>query len=276
MDAVADIVVVEKDFTAKLRALRSVPKDQLEGHFASLAEELDAYSNKLQDVEAGAAQYYKAKAQAAIAKMRANLAATRRALMPRQRFSFASRKLLKKEEAVEQAAEQIPSMEAAIVVEGLKERYVVDDRGGSAAVHDLTDCVIWLKGAVTALYIERCEGTTIIVDSVGGGARVEFCKRCNFRIACHQLRIHDTTDSIFLSGAKTSPIIERCNGLQICFEKEGFEKVLDFTNPNAEVSPCWKRVDVEPMIKKFNEILLNAKEKEQECITNDENEKHTN
>ena len=62
-------------------------------------------------------------------------------------------------------------------------------------VAPISDCTVTVIAPLRALRLRRLTGCTILVLAVSGACYVEHCTDCKLHIACHQTRIHDTTDT---------------------------------------------------------------------------------
>jgi Tubulin binding cofactor C len=62
-------------------------------------------------------------------------------------------------------------------------------------VAHISDCTVTVVAPLRALRLRRLTRCTILVLAVSGACYVEHCTECKLHIACHQTRIHDTTDT---------------------------------------------------------------------------------
>ncbi|KAH9398272.1 hypothetical protein TYRP_018919 [Tyrophagus putrescentiae] len=78
----------------------------------------------------------------------------------------------------------------------------------------LTDCVISLQGAPSALRLINLRQCRIFSGPVSGSVFISNCQRCQMQIAGHQLRIHDTTDCDIYQHVRSRSIVENCSKLR--------------------------------------------------------------
>lgn len=78
---------------------------------------------------------------------------------------------------------------------------------------NLENCTVKLFGCPSALHITNLNGCKIFSGPVSRASFVSDCKGCHFSLACQQVRIHTTKDSIFNIHVTGKAIIEDCSNV---------------------------------------------------------------
>lgn len=202
-------------FNAALGELRHVTDSVVaEEALQGLAAQLRAYERRAQ-VTSSLSAYDRRAAGLRLDRLAYNLAAARKLVVPRRAFAFSSRRYLGGGTAP--APADGPVVRAGEnVASGLKDVCfrLAEEAPGDYALRRCTGARIVLPTQLAALYVDDCIDCAIFCSSVTGAVHVERCRGLVLVAACHQLRVHDTTASVFVVAAGSPPIIERCNDLQ--------------------------------------------------------------
>lgn len=83
-----------------------------------------------------------------------------------------------------------------------------DVRGKDMELDSLTDCEVTVHGSPMALFARRLSNCRFQCGPVASAVFVEGCKGCTFRVACQQLRVHDSRRCQFQVHIQTRSIIE--------------------------------------------------------------------
>lgn len=140
------------------------------------------------------------------------------------------------------------------------------------ALADLTDCTVLLRGAPSAIHINKLNNCKIFCGPVPGSIFIRECKNCIFVLACQQLRIHSTTETQFYIHVTSKAIIEDCNTVKfapynwnyerleehytlsgLSKERNNWHKVDDFCWLAADAhSPNWSVIDEKERVSFWN------------------------
>lgn len=110
----------------------------------------------------------------------------------------------------------------------------------SSSVLNITSKSINFKGGDNNLIVFRSTGSIFIHDLVNSVLVVE----------CHQLRLHNVTDSVVINRAK-SVVIENCHGLQF----NGSNNINDFNYPKQGDNPNYKIIEPQQVYSVCRSIL---------------------
>eukprot|EP00164_Ancoracysta_twista_P005380 GFYU01007361.1.p2 GENE.GFYU01007361.1~~GFYU01007361.1.p2 ORF type:complete len:146 (+),score=18.91 GFYU01007361.1:3-440(+) len=97
----------------------------------------------------------------------------------------------------------------------------------------LRDCKVQLLDNMSALYVDKLENCTVYAGPCSGAVHIEECTNCTFVVACHQMRIHTTTETTFSILVRSNPIIEKCSKVGFCpyvLTYDGIDKQLATAN----------------------------------------------
>lgn len=78
----------------------------------------------------------------------------------------------------------------------------------------LTDCLISIQGAPSALRLINLQQCKIFSGPASGSVFISNCQQCQMQIAGHQLRIHDTVDCDIYQHVRSRSIVENCSKLR--------------------------------------------------------------
>lgn len=73
--------------------------------------------------------------------------------------------------------------------------------------------VLCSMGVAGSIRLEGLQGCTVLLGPSQTSVYIEGCSNSVFSVACHQLRIHKTTESRVYTRCRTHPIIEDCSAL---------------------------------------------------------------
>ena len=194
--------------------------------------------------------------------------AAKERVCPREKFDFAEG-TVHIEAAVEKIKFTDRSKEMCKVsvggeIPGFKEltgQVLTVDASWSTQVHleDLTDCSVFAPYSLQTLRLVRLTNCRVYARSVAGPCYVHNCAQCNFRVVPRQLRIHDTTETIFHVACASGPIIESCDAVRfghyactwrgehaeaVSYVKVGaWRDVQDFKWLKVATNPHWRELD---------------------------------
>lgn len=118
--------------------------------------------------------------------------------------------------------------------------------------------ILDVVGAVRANNLNNCE---VVVGGVAGSVHVTGARDCKLRLACRQMRVHESFDCTFWLDVKGKPIVESCDRLRfgksdIKYEGAGdvkseaglkgenrWREVQDFCWLHEGQSPHWSLVE---------------------------------
>ncbi len=83
--------------------------------------------------------------------------------------------------------------------------------GKDIAIFNIKNAFIHLYGNPSVLHAKNIEDSVIMCGPISGSAFVDNLKNVKLVIACHQLRIHETTNSDFYIHLGSRAIIENCS-----------------------------------------------------------------
>lgn len=89
-----------------------------------------------------------------------------------------------------------------------------DLSGKDVAIENLKQCEIFLKGSPSSLQIKNLHACILIVGPCARSVHIDQCQRCEFALACQQLRVHTSTECDFYVHITAQPIIEDCHTLR--------------------------------------------------------------
>jgi len=109
---------------------------------------------------------------------------------------------------------------------------------------DCSHCTIRTQcPSLGAVRLEGLSNCSVLLGPCSTSVYLEGCRHCTVFIACHQLRVHNCSDSDLYVKVQSHPIIEDCSGLGFApyaFEYEGSEAHLQAADLNA--ATCWDNV----------------------------------
>jgi hypothetical protein len=75
----------------------------------------------------------------------------------------------------------------------------------------LTACRVELRGAPSTVHMNAMQNCTVLCGPTSGSVFIDDCSQCTFVVACHQLRVHRTTQTNFYLHVTSRAIIEDCS-----------------------------------------------------------------
>ncbi|KAF9139215.1 hypothetical protein BGX30_008233 [Mortierella sp. GBA39] len=252
-----------------LAGLDKVPKDELQANIDSIVQRINALE------------------KTAIKSMSEKLAQLRVKLVPKAKFSFKSRKTAgatpSPASTPKPAASPKPTVSTPTIDQSQFLKF--EDRTGEhlfigslsvsetesraakdVALTNLTDCTINLVhdiplGAIHVKNLKRC---TLVFPPVSGSILLHDCEGCTLVGACHQSRMHTSTNMNIYIHVTSEPIIEDCTEMRFApygqilpseeldrlFEaaqlNQGvnlYDKVKDFNWLRQQQSPNWRLLE---------------------------------
>lgn len=156
----------------------------------------------------------------------------------------------------------------AVTLDGLSDAYI--DATSVAAppagraeliLSGLSSCIVNLRGsyddatgmAVAAVHGKALRRTVLILPPISGSVLLDDCVDCVIVVACHQFRMHATTNTDLYLHVGSMPVIEQCTRIRIApypfeiltpdtRESQHFA-VQDFDWILPGQSPHWSRMD---------------------------------
>ncbi len=178
-------------------------------------------------------QYELSKAQAALHKLQASLAATREEGLPKKKFAFRARS--KATDKVSAKVSDTPSPDIGTPADSgstTTDRAAASEQCGFSNMdsvrltmtaeeiqkHDvllthLTNCKVRLFGSPSTLHLKHIDGCEILCGPVSSSVFVDHCRNSTLAFPCQQLRTHNTTDTQVYLHVTSRAIIEDCRGV---------------------------------------------------------------
>ncbi|KAF8943755.1 hypothetical protein BGZ47_005079 [Haplosporangium gracile] len=270
-----------------LAGLDKVPKDELQANIDSIVQRINALEKTVTAKISILPAFDARMCMDAIKSMSERLAQLRVKLVPKAKFSFKSRKTtgatpsptsIPKPAASPKPAVSTPTIDQSqfLKFEDRTGEHLfigslsVSETGSGAAkdvaLTNLTDCTINLVhdiplGAIHVKNLKRC---TLVFPPVSGSILLHDCEGCTLVGACHQSRMHTSTNMNIYIHVTSEPIIEGCTDMrfapygQILPSKELnrlfeiaqlnqgvnlFDKVKDFNWLRQQQSPNWRLLE---------------------------------
>lgn len=85
--------------------------------------------------------------------------------------------------------------------------------GKDIGIVNLKNCTVQIAGSPSVLHIDNIESCTILCGPTIGSCFINNCKNSKLVLACHQLRIHETTNTQFYIHVGSRAIIENTNNV---------------------------------------------------------------
>ncbi|ERN08722.1 hypothetical protein AMTRI_Chr11g99290 [Amborella trichopoda] len=160
---------------------------------------------------------------------------------------------------------------------GLLVKDLNDSINGDFTLSDLTNCKIFLKGRLRALFVHRLSGCHVSSGPITGSVLIEEVENCIFMLPSHQIRIHNAKVTDFYLRVKSRPIIEDSSGVRFapyCKSYEGLDEELhecglgeetgnwanvdDFKWLRAVQSPNWSIIPEEERVSTIGEVPVQS------------------
>ncbi|KAF9095717.1 hypothetical protein BGX23_012750 [Mortierella sp. AD031] len=202
-----------------LAGLEKVPKDELQAAIDSIVQRIHALE------------------KTAIKSMSEKLAQLRAKLVPKAKFSFKSRKTTPSPASTPKPAASptpaTPTPTTAIIDQSQFLKF--EDRTGEhlfigslpipeagagtakdVALTNLTDCTINLVHGIPlgAIHVKNLKRCTLVFPPVSGSILLHDCEGCTLIGACHQSRMHTSTNMNIYIHVTSEPIIEDCTDMR--------------------------------------------------------------
>ncbi|KAG9065064.1 hypothetical protein KI688_002385 [Linnemannia hyalina] len=270
-----------------LEGLDKVPKDELQANIDSIVQRINALEKTVTAKISILPAFDARMCMEAIKSMSEKLAQLRAKLVPKAKFSFKSRKTAgatpSPASTPKPAASPKPTVSTPTIDQSQFLKF--EDRTGEhlfigslsvsetesraakdVALTNLTDCTINLVhdiplGAIHVKNLKRC---TLVFPPVSGSILLHDCEGCTLIGACHQSRMHTSTNMNIYIHVTSEPIIEDCTDMRFApygqilpseeldrlFEaaqlNQGvnlYDKVKDFNWLRQQQSPNWRLLE---------------------------------
>lgn len=222
------------------------------------------------------------RAQSDVSDLQTNLQKKKEVILPKKKFAFKNRKKISDNQKPKPTSE-IRS-EKSVTDVALTKCHFSDKKGETlvknaeevnkedVALVNLTECTVKLFGSPSAMHFNELNSCKVFCGPVSSSIFIRNCTNCIFLLACHQLRIHQTTDCQFYIHVTSKAIIEASKkvtfapynweypGLDSHFELSGLKRsknawddINDFNWLSTDVhSPNWSLIPEEDRVKKWN------------------------
>jgi hypothetical protein len=96
-------------------------------------------------------------------------------------------------------------------------KIIIDDKDirNQYRLSELVDCDIEIKIPLKTLYLHTLKNCRIICGLIDGAIFGDRLENCEISVVAHQIRIHNTLNTIFKVFVSSSMIIEDSNGIQV-------------------------------------------------------------
>lgn len=255
---------------------------------SELADKFDEMSlaiQKLQQYVAECALFLPSstlgRAQSDVSDLNTNLQKQKELMLPKKKFAFKNRKKYseKPKPIVEKNQPEKSLTDVAVTKCNFSDRtgeILTKDpeeiNKEDVALVNLSDCTVKLSGSPSAMHVNKLNGCKVFSGPVSSSIFIRNCTNCTFLLACHQLRIHETTNCQFYIHVTSKAIIEACNqitfapynweypGLDSHFQLSGldtsqnaWDDIDDFNWLSADVhSPNWSLIPEEDRVKQWD------------------------
>ena len=150
-----------------------------------------------------------------------NLTEAKKKLEPRKKFKFSRRDedfgvaIQQKEKPQETHKEGYEKTIAGLdSLTGSTHTFETTQLGMPFKVTNCSDLTVELRGFTDILFLKNLKNCSVKASPTKSTVFVDHCENCTFEIACHQLRIHNTTATKFGIFATSKAIIEDTTGVQ--------------------------------------------------------------
>ena len=217
-----------------------------------------------------------------ISDLHINFQKKKEVILPKKKFAFKNRKKISENQKPKPTSE-IRS-EKNLTDVALTKCHFSDKKGETlvkkaeeinkedVALVNLTGCTVKLFGSPSAMHFNELTSCKVFCGPVSSSIFIRNCTNCTFILACHQLRIHQSTNCQFYIHVTSKAIIEACNkvtfapynweytGLDSHFELSGlncshnaWDDIDDFNWLCTDVhSPNWSIIPEEDRVKKWD------------------------
>ncbi|KAF9906110.1 hypothetical protein EC991_000978 [Linnemannia zychae] len=270
-----------------LERLDKIPQDELQASIDSIVQRIHALEKTVTEKISILPPFDARMCMEAIKAMSEKLAQLRTKLTPKAKFSFKSRKTTKATPSPtstpKPAASPKPVASTPVIDQSQFLKY--EDRTGEhlfigqllvpesgsktakdVALTNLTDCTINLVHDIPlgAIHIKNLKRCTLVFPPVSGSILLHDCEGCTLVGACHQSRMHTSTNMNIYIHVTSEPIIEDCTDMRFApygqilpaeeldhlFEVAQlnqsvnlYDKVKDFNWLRQQQSPNWRLLE---------------------------------
>ncbi|OAQ32907.1 TBCC-domain-containing protein, partial [Linnemannia elongata AG-77] len=257
-------VEVERD----LDNLPNVPKTQIQAAVDNLVQRIQLLEKAVTDNISILPPYDTRICLEAVKLASERLSVLRGQLVPRQKFSFKSRKTVATATSpsalqVSNAATSATATHPSAMMVDTETIYLggvqvnnnttasapaVLEKPKDVALTNLTDCTINLVHTLPlgAIHIKNLKRCVLVIPPVSGSILLHDCEGCTLIGACHQSRMHTSTNMDIYLHVTSEPIIEDCTDMRFAPyppEKNLFDHVKDFNWLRQQQSPNWRLLD---------------------------------
>lgn len=217
--------------------------------FDEILQNLKSIQKMLTDSVIFLPDYEVKHAQGCLQKLQNEVNQRQDELMPRKKFTFTSRtknatNIAKEEEIGKNGEETTDGNERKTEVE--KTMLVTGNDFGFCNKNDtelfmsrdeckqkdiklsnLENCTVKLYGCLSALHISNLKKCDIFVGPLSTASFISECTDCSFSLACQQVRIHTTKDSVFNIHVTGKAIIEDCKNVGFAPYNWSYQNISD-------------------------------------------------
>eukprot|EP00128_Syssomonas_multiformis_P011100 Colp12_sorted_trinity150504_noHs@12212 len=223
----------QNELNAALDNTSLLPLEKCGEHLDSIEQRLIALQKYVADSAHFLPAYDLRSSQQKLNDLRSKSAEARTKFVPKKKFSFKSKKAASATQnatvsnttatPVSDVVTPTPSTqsEPRITKDGLYNlsgqtlvRNSSDLVGTDFELQNLKNCLIVLKGTVTALHISKLENCVLVIGPVRGSILADGCVSCKLVISCHQLRLHNSWETDIYLQVGSKAIIEDCHHLR--------------------------------------------------------------
>ncbi|KAF9184648.1 hypothetical protein BGZ51_000072 [Haplosporangium sp. Z 767] len=230
-----------------LTGLEKLPKTDVQAAIDSLVQRIHALEKTVTDKISIIAPYDARVCVEAIKSMSEQLNQLRTKLIPKQKFSFKSRKTAGASSSAVPSPSSSPSVTSKPAASPKPTAPALDysqfmrfeDRSGEhlfigtlpvpssgtgqevvmakdVALTNLTDCTINLVHDIPlgAIHIKNLKHCTLVIPPVSGSILLHDCEGCTLIGACHQSRMHTSNNMNIYLHVTSEPIIEDCTDMR--------------------------------------------------------------
>ncbi|KAG0043556.1 hypothetical protein BGZ83_011269 [Gryganskiella cystojenkinii] len=281
--------VEKQNIENELNGLSNVPKPELGPVIDSLVQRIHALEKTVTEKISILPPFEARVCLEAIKAMSEQLSQLRTKLVPKAKFSFKSRKTATTTPAAPVTASTNKPTTAATAPSAIDQSLFMrfEDRSGEhlfigsiqqqepsttqeakdVALTNLTDCTINLVHSIPlgAIHIRNLKRCILVIPPVSGSILLHDCEGCTLVGACHQSRMHTSTNMDIYLHVTSEPIVEDCTDMrfapygqvlpadelsrlfeqiaQLNPDKNYYDKVKDFNWLRQQQSPNWRLLD---------------------------------
>lgn len=119
------------------------------------------------------------------------------------------------EEQAEVAVSKLNLSEKDLLIENLVNETIVinETTKQNLLLQSLTNCKIIIEVPFKSLFANGLSNCTLLLGVIAGGAHLTKVTDSTIKLCTHQLRIHESKNTLFSVLTRSSPIIEHCSSL---------------------------------------------------------------